>query len=274
MHDGKRTLRRGARRFACLGLAALLLWNVCLTASASPKKEERVILSVWPKARYSGRDYYGAGARLTLYKVADAALDRSGRRYAYTLTDDFRKVNIDFSSVRPDGIDTFYTEMLEKYIRKNKILGTTLVTDENGRGNFLDLTPGFYLVLQTGAEKAYSKKYKDINPFAICLPLQCLDTNGEIYLEYQVTVCPKLETKPLDYDSNKDESASPESRDEEGTGDEGGGGGKGGGLPQTGLERIRVYVLSAAGVLLLATGAYLVLCPKKREWEEDEEDET
>lgn len=269
MNSSRSVLHGGVRVFACLGLAALLLWNTGSAAYASLPVKERVILSVWPKARYGGRDYYGAGARLTLYKVADAVVnDGDVAIQSFTLTDDFKKVNIDFSSIRQDGIDTAYTEMLENYIRKHKILGSTLVTDENGRGNFLDLTPGFYLILQTGAEPYFSRKYKDIRPFAICLPLQCLNEHGKLYLEYRVTVCPKLETKLMS-DGNRwhDENT-----------DDGEGGGSDsvsvidGGLPQTGLARISVYVLFTVGVLLLIAGAWLIFSPGKRE-QGDEEDE-
>lgn len=271
MNNSRSVLYRGVRVFACLGLAALLLWNTGSAAYAFSANGERVILSVWPKARYGGRDYYGAGARLTLYKVADAEVnDGDAAIQSFTLTDDFKKVKIDFSTIRQDGVDTAYTEMLENYIRKHKILGSTLVTDENGRGNFLDLTPGFYLVLQTGAEEHFYRRFQDIRPFAVCLPLQCLDEHGKPYLEYQVTVCPKLETRSLSDGNAWDDGSIRDG--------EGGGSGSvsiidgGGGLPQTGLELISVYVLFAVGVLLLIAGARLIWSSGKRE-QEDEEDE-
>lgn len=208
--------KKRIRQVLLLLLLSLLLLYGGVVYAASGTVPKTGTLVVQPKNHYSGKDHYGEGAQLSLYQVADATVGAIGidSRLTYSLTDEFKKFRIDFDSIRPDGIDTTYTSELITYIQKNHIQGKTFPsTDKMGRGFFLDLKPGLYLVVQTGASSDYTAKYKYIQPFCVSIPI--LDTIKKKW-QYDVTVCPKLESieKPKpEEDNNQSSGNTPHAED-------------------------------------------------------------
>ena len=170
-----------------------------------------------------------AGGNLVLYKVADVIVDEG---YRYKLTSTFSGVT-GAASVAEKINDqaqignAALASTLASYASANGVstVGTRSASS-NGTLKFENLPVGLYLVTQTTAAKGYQK----MAPFLVSLPGE----NGT----YDVNATPKMElkkkTKPP-----KDKTPPPSK------------------LPQTGQLWWPVFVLAAAGMLLMFAGLLL-----------------
>ena len=169
-----------------------------------------------------------AGAELTLYRVGNAA--EGGYHQSFAPTAEF--AGADLTDLSREGLASALAE------QANSLTGTRKTTDSLGRAVFSELTPGLYLVVQTGKVKGY----QPIGPFLAAMPLS--EGNGWNYdIEARPKVAPESDTKP--------------------TTPGGGGGGKPP-LIQTGQLNWPVPVLAVSGILLFSLGWAMVNLRDKR----------
>ena len=164
------------------------------------------------------------GAELTLYRVGNVT--QGGYNQSFAPTADF--VGADLTDLNREGL----AEELAALARG----GQKKSTDNLGRAVFSNLTPGLYLVVQTGKVKGY----QPVAPFLAAMPLS--EGNGWTY---------DIEARP---------KVAPEPRP---TTPGGGGGGKPP-LIQTGQLNWPVPVLAVSGILLFSLGWAMVNLRDKR----------
>lgn len=163
-----------------------------------------------------------------LFRVAE--VDDSSYTLQYTLTEDYTAAGVFLS-----GLSASQAKALAKdlaiYTNIHTIPGVTGSTGSNGKACFDNLQPGVYLLI-FGAFDNHSV-YNTPDPVLVSVPVS--DTESSEWI-YDVTVYPKTELKPK-----------PTTQPQETTT-------KIGDLPDTGVLRWPVPVLSAGGILLFSLG--------------------
>ncbi len=196
------------------------------------------LCSVSVTMRYGGNSI--PGGSMTIYRVGDVIVEDGN--YNYVLSDDFASVNatlIDLESAQ-------LIFSIAAHIEMNDIMGLTMPIDKDGTVGFYDLEPGLYMLIQTTAANGYNCA----NPFLVSLPMF---SDGEYV--YDVDASAKAElTKNND---NPHEDTTPDSGNNI-TDDK---------LPQTGLLKWPIPILTVAGCCLILIG--LILCFRGRKTENE-----
>lgn len=124
------------------------------------------------------------GTELTLYQVADVAVDNADQQYV--LTEDFTGCGPDLASLDdPEGL----AKDLSAYVSEYRPAGTTKPVTTDGSVTFDDLPLGLYLVLQKNVQPGNTI----VNPFVASVPR--INEKGE--WEYDVDASPKAGTYEL-----------------------------------------------------------------------------
>lgn len=155
---------------------------------------------------------------LTLYQVADIRTGNGGMSYHYT--NGFEECGIDLGNLE----DSDLAGKIEKKISASAY-SVTKTTDAQGKVQYVDLTPGLYLIVQTKAAAGYEQ----ISSFLVSLPLK----QGDTWI-YDVNASPKTEGASADKTTGTTEKTE---KPVSGTR-----------LPQTGQMNWPILVLAAAGI--------------------------
>ena len=165
------------------------------------------------------------GAELTLYRVGNVTQGSYNQSFAPTA----EFTGADLTDLNREGLAAELAALARG--------GQKAVTDDRGRAVFTGLTPGLYLVVQTGKVR----DYQAAAPFLAAMPLS--EGNG---WTYDIEARPKVAPEP--------KPTTP-------------GGGGGGGKPpliQTGQLNWPVPVLAVSGILLFSLGWAMVNLRDKR----------
>lgn len=184
-----------------------------------------------------------SGGKLTIYQVADAQSDEDGYHFAYV--DDFASQTTELTQANLKNPKSSFIASLEKVASKLK--GNTRSIDKDGNISFTDLYTGVYLVVQTEAADGY----KAISSFLVSIPYDYQGT-----LTYDLTpkmvkskvgtvkaVTGKTTPSHTKKSSGYTPSSTPFTSTTTGTK-----------LPQTGQLWWPVWILAAAGSLLVVVG--------------------
>ncbi len=134
--------------------------------------------------RTAGDNTPMAGAEITLYRVGDGTVRADDEQYIFTYTREFIDCRIGLT----EPYDAALAEGLSKYAAGRKIAGQTEKTDRDGTVKFEGLTPGLYLVVQTGKAEGFS----------VCAPfLSCVPTADEREWIYDIDATPKADIRRL-----------------------------------------------------------------------------
>ncbi len=216
--------------FAMVLTILFITVNTAVFSYTAPDLDRSGSISV--TMRYGGNNV--PGGSMEIYRVADISSENGN--YVFVPCGDFTSFDEDMTDVESDAL----VFSVAAYIAQNKITGSSMPIDAQGRVNFFDLEPGLYMLIQTVAAKGYNCA----NPFLVSIPMY----DGE-YI-YDVDASAKAElTKD---NNNPHEDTTPESRDNtttSNTGDK---------LPQTGQLNWPIPILLVLGTTLVLIG--LILC--------------
>ncbi len=121
-----------------------------------------------------------AGAEVSIYRVADAAVNEAGS-FAYTLTADFKDGDFDLTDIEsPRLADAVYS-----YANTHAPKGVSMLTDADGIAVFNQLKCGLYLAAETGNNETAT-----FTPFLIALP--GVSENGTLF--YDSYAEPKIDS--------------------------------------------------------------------------------
>lgn len=129
------------------------------------------------------RDIYhpdkNIGGTIRLHKVGDATIRNSA--LSFTPTADFSGSGIVLADVNAAGLP----DKLLAYAEEQKISGTNVEADAQGKAAFPGLAAGLYLVSQETAVSGYYK----VSPFLVSLPMY----EAESGWNYNIQVSPKVQ---------------------------------------------------------------------------------
>ena len=190
------------------------------------------------------------GAEITLYQIAN--LDHTDGQFTYIPTQDFSSSGIPLpvNMTADENIKT--ATALISYITNSKITANSSLVDKDGNAIFTGLTPGLYLIRQTGSVYGY----RDIISFLVSLPIT--DADGRETL-YDLTVVPKV-LGILDADRKPTPTPIPTPADgsRDGSDDVSDDNNTGvlpvNRLPQTGMLVWPIILLAVAGMVLISIG--------------------
>ena len=132
------------------------------------------------------RDVYhpetAIGGTIRLHKVGDAFLQNSA--LSFTLTEKFAGSGVPLGDINAAGLP----DKLLSYADQNKIAGTKVKANADGKATFSGLAAGLYLVSQETAVSGYYK----VSPFLVSLPMY-EDGSG---WNYNILAAPKVQRPP------------------------------------------------------------------------------
>ena len=176
------------------------------------------------------------GAVFELFYVG--AVDETSSKLAFYPAGEFADSGVSFSDMTASkSAETART--LEFYALANKISGAVQTTGSDGIAKFISLKVGLYLVVPKNAD--FNTPYENLIPFLVSVPIGYNDS-----WNYGVNVYPKAKTAAITTISQTTEPAP---------------------LPQTGLLRWPVPVLSVAGLLLFSLGWAEIYTKRKNKHE-------
>lgn len=175
-----------------LSLVLMLLAAAKLSAFATEPvqmpdlREEEGTLTI--ETKYTDEDNVTniSGTELAIFKVADLTVTNGNAQY--TLTEDFKDVDVDFNGMTAEdsimAANLFYAEVIEKNME-----GTKTVS-EDGYAPFGKVSHGMYLVIQTGA-KGQAEDYEGLDPYLVMAPQPMVEMGTNDW-EYDVVSIPKV----------------------------------------------------------------------------------
>lgn len=174
-------------------------------------------------------------AHMALYRVGDPRIENSN------LTFDAAEA---FAGFELDWTD----DTLAKTLHDFAVLGgiepvATAETDAEGAAKFDGVAVGLYVVAQEGFSGGQVKYFSEIEPFILMMPMT--NENGTDWT-YDIEAQPKVNPLPTPTPSPTPEPEDPE-------------------LPQTGMVRWPIPVLSGCGIVLFMLGWALVFMKKKKD---------
>jgi len=116
-----------------------------------------------------------SGVEFTIYQVA--SLSSSGK---YTLTNDFLGCGLELDKLSTAFEASVVSKNLVAYVSAKKISGTSDVTGLTGAVKFNNLSPGYYLVVQTNRSQN-SEIHRICDPFLVSVPFKSSENSGWIY---------------------------------------------------------------------------------------------
>lgn len=175
-----------------LSLVLMLLAAAKLSAFAAEPvempdlRDEEGTLTI--ETKYTDEDNVTniTGMELAIYKVADVTVKDGEAKY--TLTEDFKNVNVDFNGMTAEesviASAAFYDEVIIKKLEGTKAVST------DGYAPFGKVSHGMYLVIQTGA-KGQAENYTGLNPYLVMAPQPMVEMGINDW-EYDVVSIPKV----------------------------------------------------------------------------------
>lgn len=174
-------MRNPAKSVLSLLLALLLLAAMPVTAFA-----DQFDLAKTGSISIQLRDIYHPdktiGGTIRLHKVGDAAVQNSA--LAFVPTAEFAGSGASLANINAAGL----AEELLTYADQNKIAGTKVKANDDGKANFSGLAAGLYLVSQETAVSGYYK----VSPFLVSLPMYEADSGWR----YNIQAAPKVQRPP------------------------------------------------------------------------------
>jgi len=175
-----------------LSLVLMLLAAAKLSAFAAEPvqmadlREEEGTLTVETKYTDEDNVTHISGTELAIFKVADLTVKNGDARY--TLTEDFKDVDVDFNGMTTEesivAANLFYAKVTEKNLKGQKAVS------EDGYAAFGRVSHGMYLVIQTGA-KGQAENYTGLDPYLVMAPQPMVEMGTNDW-EYDVLSIPKM----------------------------------------------------------------------------------
>ena len=178
------------------------------------------------------------GAVFELFYVG--AIDETSSELAFYPAGQFADSGVTFSSDMTASKSAETAKTLEFYALANKISGTVKTTGADGKAKFISLKVGLYLVVPKNAD--FDTPYENLIPFLVSVPIKYNEN-----WNYGVNVYPKAKTASIETTVPQTTAPAP--------------------LPQTGLLRWPVPVLSVAGLLLFSLGWAEIYTKRKNKYE-------
>ncbi len=260
--------KTGARIFrkaAALLLAACLLWNAMISASAADAASLDLSRAGDSSITVTLRDEEGEAAgkgTLILYQVASLILDDGNM--VYNFTEDFEDSGVSLTDVTGSASTLSETaQTFASYAEVGNLAGFQKET-LSGTYTFTGLDLGLYLIVQEQAADGY----QIVAPFLVTVPLADEETGDWIY---DVDASPKTETlseespeevppeEPPEEEPPAEEppEENPPREDPPDTVTDPP-------LPQTGQLNWPIPVLAAGGLLLVTLGGIMVLGDRRK----------
>lgn len=180
------------------------------------------------------------GARVRLYRVADANVVDAN--YRYDLTGEFAACGVSLADVSDGAIAGKLAEFVDGSGVESDVVS---VTDSQGKVSFSGLAEGLYLVMQDGFAAEETVYFSEINPFIVTVPM--MNSAGTDWT-YQIDAQPKV---------NELTTPAPTVKPTEPPEDET--------LPQTGMLRWPVVALAVGGLMLFSIGWVLMFGGKRND---------
>lgn len=183
--------KAGKKIFLYLGLLGLLFCSVMVWAADAQNIPDLMesplslkIIMKYPKEEEHADPI--PGVTVQIIQTADLSVDQG--KAEYKLKKDFAEIKIPFSDMTAsDSIEV--ARALDKLVESKGLSGPERVTDTDGVAIFTELSPGIYLIRQTGKE---SEMYEKVTPFLVTVPFwKSVGTVGQWI--YQVETFPKTE---------------------------------------------------------------------------------
>jgi hypothetical protein len=165
---------KNRKKFGALVLACTLAVGAQITAQAEefdPTQQGAISVTLATETKTETE------GTLALYQVAELELGTTAYTYGYT--QDFASCGLQLEELGSAEL----AQSLADYAKGEELTYVTQDLDENGQVSFENLELGVYLVVQTKAEKGFSKA----DPFLVTIPM----TEGDSYV-YQVDATPKV----------------------------------------------------------------------------------
>lgn len=214
----------------------LLVWMIALSGvCAAEKMPDSGSGSISVQICTEAGEYL-PHARVEVYRVGEPFIRENDLRFA--LTEEFVDSGISLEELG----DSALAKTLETYAKGKKIKPwAKATTDDSGTVMFADVPVGLYLVRQNGFSKKY-KTYSTISSFTVSVPM--MNANGTGW-QYVIEARPKVGALPVP--TPPPGSSMPDDPS----------------LPQTGMLRWPIPVLSVGGLLLFTAGWVLTFGGKR-----------
>ena len=138
--------------------AVIIVLALCITTFVTPASAYS-LPDLSKKCAITIEMRYGSSAirnmRITIYRVADAEI-AGGASLKFPLTSDFSGSGINFADMDSGSKNLEFSNTLKRYISDHNILGTPDSTNSSGKVTFSDLSAGMYLVVPTSVSGYYT----------------------------------------------------------------------------------------------------------------------
>lgn len=180
-----------------LGLIVMLLAGSAKYAFADdpqpvqmpPLTQEKSTLKIETKYTDEDKETPINGIELTIYRVADLTVKGGDPRY--TLTENFKEVDVDFNGMKAkESLEA--AKKFAEIVKNKELEGDAKAVSENGVASFGEVLNGMYLVMQTGAT-GDAVNYSALESFLIMAPQPSQNsTNTGTVWNYDVESVPKV----------------------------------------------------------------------------------
>lgn len=218
-------------------LSVVLILVMSISAGAVSVPDVSLDASVSVEMTYMGEAV--AGGSLTAYRVAEIKVE-NGADYSFEYTEAYASCAADITDLENAGL----AAELARFTRENDVAGTTLMIGEDGKVIFDELPLGLYLFVQNEAAKGYTK----VGEFIASVPQK--SDGGYVY---DIDATPKISTQ---LETVETEAETEEKTEQTLPSDEK--------LPQTGMLKWPVPLLTITGAMFVVFGAYLVSDSKRK----------
>ncbi len=218
-------------------LSVVLILVMSISAGAVSVPDVSLDASVSVEMTYMGEAV--AGGSLTAYRVAEIKVE-NGADYSFEYTEAYASCAADITDLENAGL----AAELARFTRENDVAGTTLMIGEDGKVIFDELPLGIYLFVQNEAAKGYTK----VGEFIASVPQK--SDGGYVY---DIDATPKISTQ---LETVETEAETEEKTEQTTPSDEK--------LPQTGMLKWPVPLLTITGAMFVVFGAYLVSDSKRK----------
>lgn len=221
------------RRMICALLVLTLLCALAMSAYAAEAVDFSRTGSISITMTY--QDAAVPGGSLTLYKVADVAVDNQSD-YSFRYTEAYADCEVSLEELNASQT----SQALAEYTAAQEIPGVKQEIDEAGKVFFGELELGLYLLVQEDPAEGYDT----VNPFLVSVP----GRQDDSYV-YEVNASPKLNLEPLPTDPPTEPTDPPPPPPD---------------IPQTGQTKWPIPLLLVGGLLLVVAGVWLTVSGRKK----------
>ena len=214
-------------------LTSIALMGVSAAAAVNLDKSGSVSVHIHTQNGINVQD-----ARIGLYLVGKPEI--VNHNLHFSPTGSFEECNVSLNNLSDTGI----AAELAAWAKANRIASNMQThTDSEGKASFEAVSPGLYLVIQSGFKDGKTGRFSEIQPFIVTVPMSSEAGTSWIYeIEAQPKVNPIITPSPTVKPTTPPSDAS---------------------LPQTGMLRWPVPVWGVGGIVLFSIGWALFFGKKK-----------